>query len=124
MIPEDVSGDAGADGRIGISAEPPGFLKRLFSVPKNVRRTAAAGDVVVPVIGARDGWGGIRQARLMLRLRLWSGLQLQSVHAASRDKDNSHNGLLALFCVLSRKLLLPLVGMRGRLARIPRVGLV
>ena len=72
MIPEDVSGDAGADGRIGISAEPPGFLKRLFSVPKNVRRTAAAGDVVVPVIGARDGWGGIRQARLMLRLRLWS----------------------------------------------------
>lgn len=47
----------------GVSMEPPGFLKRLFSVPKNVRKTAAAGDVVVPVIGARDGWGGIRQAR-------------------------------------------------------------
>lgn len=42
--------------------EPPGLLKRLFSVPKNVRRTAAVGDVVVPVIGARDNWGGIRQA--------------------------------------------------------------
>jgi len=50
---------------VGVSAEPPGFLKRLFSVPKNVRRTAAVGDVVVPVIGARDGWGGIRQARLL-----------------------------------------------------------
>ena len=62
MISEDVSGGAGGGG-IGVSAEPPGFLKRLFSVPKNVRRTAAAGDVVVPVIGARDGWGGIRQAR-------------------------------------------------------------
>lgn len=73
MIPEDVSGGAsegrggGGVGGIGISAEPPGFLKRLFSVPKNVRRTAAAGDVVVPVIGARDGWGGIRQARLIKR---------------------------------------------------------
>eukprot|EP00752_Nemacystus_decipiens_P014662 g13059.t1 len=65
MIPEDASRGAGdgtgGGGGIGISAEPPGFLKRLFSVPKNVRRTAAAGDVVVPVIGARDGWGGIRQ---------------------------------------------------------------
>lgn len=46
----------------GVSLEPPGFLKRLFSLPKNLRRTAAVGDVVVPVIGARDGWGGIRQA--------------------------------------------------------------
>lgn len=54
----------GGGGRVGISVEPPGFLKRLFSVPRNVRRTAATGDVVVPVIGARDGWGGIRQARI------------------------------------------------------------
>ncbi|CAM9259823.1 unnamed protein product [Ectocarpus sp. 12 AP-2014] len=65
LIPEDASGGAGGGGgddAIGVSVEPPGFLKRVFSVPKNVRRTAAAGDVVVPVIGARDGWGGIRQA--------------------------------------------------------------
>ncbi|CAM9733769.1 unnamed protein product [Ectocarpus fasciculatus] len=68
LIPEDASGGAGGgggggdDNAIGVSVEPPGFLKRVFSVPKNVRRTAAAGDVVVPVIGARDGWGGIRQA--------------------------------------------------------------
>ncbi|CBN80065.1 Signal peptidase I (SPase I) (Leader peptidase I) [Ectocarpus siliculosus] len=64
LIPEDSSGGAGGgsgDDAIGVSVEPPGFLKRVFSVPKNVRRTAAAGDVVVPVIGARDGWGGIRQ---------------------------------------------------------------
>lgn len=47
----------------GVSMEPPSFLKRLFSVPKNIRKTAAVGDVVVPVIGARDGWGGIRQVR-------------------------------------------------------------
>lgn len=72
LIPEDntpggvpAAEDGGSGGgRVGISVEPPGFLKRLFSVPKNVRRTAAAGDVVVPVIGARDGWGGIRQARV------------------------------------------------------------
>ena len=66
LAPEDESGDASsarssaASG--GISIEPPSFLKRLFSVPKNIRRTTAVGDVVVPVIGARDGWGGIRQA--------------------------------------------------------------
>ncbi|CAM9600946.1 unnamed protein product [Scytosiphon promiscuus] len=60
LIPEETPG-TGDGGGIGISAEPPGFLKRLFSVPKNVRKTAKAGDVVVPVIGARDGWGGIRQ---------------------------------------------------------------
>lgn len=71
LIPEEITpggASAAEDGdssRVGISAEPPGFLKRLFSVPKNVRRTAAAGDVVVPVIGARDGWGGIRQARFI-----------------------------------------------------------
>ncbi|CAN0040398.1 unnamed protein product [Ectocarpus sp. 6 AP-2014] len=71
LIPEDSSGGAGdgsGDDAIGVSVEPPGFLKRVFSVPKNVRRTAAAGDVVVPVIGARDGWGGIRQASIILRL--------------------------------------------------------
>ena len=69
LMTEDQQGgseQAGRGGRVrmeGVSMEPPGFLKRLFSVPKNVRKTAAAGDVVVPVIGARDGWGGIRQAR-------------------------------------------------------------
>ncbi|CAN0514114.1 unnamed protein product, partial [Ectocarpus sp. 8 AP-2014] len=71
LIPEDSSvgaGDGSGDDAIGVSVEPPGFLKRVFSVPKNVRRTAAAGDVVVPVIGARDGWGGIRQASIILRL--------------------------------------------------------
>ncbi|CAM9955845.1 unnamed protein product [Ectocarpus sp. 4 AP-2014] len=71
LIPEDAPGGAGGGGgddAIGVSVEPPGFLKRVFSVPKNVRRTVAAGDVVVPVIGARDGWGGIRQASSILRL--------------------------------------------------------
>lgn len=58
--PENDGGPGRAEG--GPASEPSGFLKKVFSVPKNVRRTVAAGDVVVPVIGARDGWGGIRQA--------------------------------------------------------------
>lgn len=47
----------------GISIEPPGFLKRIFSLPRNVRKTVSVNDVVVPVIGAREGWGRIRQVR-------------------------------------------------------------
>lgn len=76
LIPEETPG-LGDGGGIGISAEPPGFLKRLFSVPKNVRKTAKAGDVVVPVIGARDGWGGIRQASLSLHVYTMFSLLLR-----------------------------------------------
>lgn len=93
MMPEDASGEGsgGGGGGIGISAEPPGFLKRLFSVPKNVRRTAAAGDVVVPVIGARDGWGGIRQARLNITRNCGN-----TQWACPRDKANTRAGCLSL----------------------------
>lgn len=59
---------AGAGPGVGISVEPPGFLKRLFSVPRNVRRTVSVNDVVVPVIGARDGWGDIRQVGFPVRV--------------------------------------------------------
>jgi hypothetical protein len=36
------------------------FLQKLVSKPRNIRRTIAVGDVIVPVIGARDGWSGKR----------------------------------------------------------------
>jgi hypothetical protein len=43
-----------------LSSKPQSFLQKLVSKPRNIRRTIAVGDVIVPVIGARDGWSGKR----------------------------------------------------------------
>jgi hypothetical protein len=40
------------------SSRSQSFLQKLVSKPRNIRRTIAVGDVIVPVIGARDGWSG------------------------------------------------------------------
>jgi hypothetical protein len=40
------------------SSKSQSFLQKLVSKPRNIRRTIAVGDVIVPVIGARDGWSG------------------------------------------------------------------